>query len=240
MPEATKSDRAPNSARHEASRMIAFSDGVVAIAITLLILPLAAIDLPLDDPAARANPLIWVYQHNEALILGFVISWFVILVFWLAHHRIFGGIAKINNEIIRWNALWLFAVVVLPFPTNLVSQTDRYDAASRPIVAFYIFTMLFMSAMLALIGLETRRNPDLLTAEARAGQDLKNPTGRRRGLLYLGYLFLLFIVALLAPPSVALYGLIGLALLDPLNRYIESRQAALSGAQLPPAPPATS
>ena len=84
--------------RQDSGRLVAFSDGVVAIAITLLILPLADISLPSNDPQAQANPLAYVWAENSSLIISFLVSWFVILVFWLAHHRRFGTLDRVNPQ----------------------------------------------------------------------------------------------------------------------------------------------
>lgn len=148
--------------RQDSGRLVAFSDGVVAIAITLLILPLADISLPSNDPQAQANPLAYVWSQYSSLIISFLVSWFVILVFWLAHHRMFGTVERVNPNIIRWNVLWLFGIIVLPFPMNLLDQVGsgtRHSDAGQQTTVFYIGTMFFISLMLTLMAVEIGRIP---------------------------------------------------------------------------------
>ena len=156
--------------RQDSGRLVAFSDGVVAIAITLLILPLADISLPSNDPQAQANPLAYVWSQYSSLIISFLVSWFVILVFWLAHHRMFGTVERVNPNIIRWNVLWLFGIIVLPFPMNLLDQVGsgtRHTDAGQQTTVFYIGTMFFISLMLTLMAVEIRKDPLVLKPELR-------------------------------------------------------------------------
>ena len=203
--------------------MIAFSDGVVAIAITLLILPLATITLPPDDSEAANNPLQFVWHENEALIAGFVISWAVIFIFWLAHHRIFANVKSINGAIIRLNTLWLFAVIVLPFPTNLISQVGHNNTnASRQITVFYVGTMLIMSLTLSLMGLVIRRHPELLKDPNAASTSLEAQRGWAVSIIMALVLVAAFII-----PQKATYGLLALIIIEPVFQW-RSRRAAAS------------
>lgn len=203
----------------ESSRMIAFSDGVVAIAATLLILPLVDINLPDSSPEAQQNPLGYVWAENSSLITGFVISWSVIMVFWFVHHRIFANVKAITSSIIMLNTIWLFAVVVLPFPTNLLSQVSESDSnAYRQVVVFYVVTMLSMSILLGLIGRELRLNPSLLVNDSKAGAH----DGQMRSRITI-VIFSAVLVAALIVPTYALYGLTALFLADPYLKLKKSR-----------------
>lgn len=203
--------------RHEAGRIVAFSDGVVAIAITLLILPLANIDLP-TTPEAQQDPLGYVWQQNSGLITSFLITWIVIIIFWLVHHRVFGMMARVNDRIMLLNIIWLFAVVILPFPMNLLDQVSGHDvSASRQVTIFYLGTMFVISTSLSLISEELRSNPDLYTERARH----EPRTARYITWSYSAYLGLLVVVAIF-DPTLALWGLIGMSLIRPVIAGIES------------------
>ncbi|MFA7265234.1 MAG: TMEM175 family protein [Candidatus Nanopelagicales bacterium] len=206
--------------RQDSGRLIAFSDGVVAIAITLLILPLADITLPSDNSTEAENPLGYVWQENQSLITSFLISWFVILAFWLAHHRMFGDIERVNGNIIKYNVLWLFGIIILPFPMNLLDQVGPNSpskTAASQTTTFYIATMLFISLMLALISREVRRNPDLLSESARQ----KVQTRTVRSWIITWYLLLLLPVAWFAP-AYATWALLGLLAVQPIADKIDS------------------
>lgn len=202
--------------RQESGRLVAFSDGVVAIAITLLILPLAGIELPKDNPEARTAPLAYVWQQNSSLIISFLVSWFVILIFWLAHHRIFGAVDRVNSAIIRWNVLWLFGIIILPFPMNLLDQVSGSHQASQQTTTFYIATMFFISLMLTLIGWEIRKDPELLKTPLQG----ELPPQPLRTYVLTSYLFILIPIAWFFP-NAAQWALIGIAVLRPITRAID-------------------
>ena len=217
--------------RQDSGRLVAFSDGVVAIAITLLILPLADISLPSNDPQAQANPLAYVWSQYSSLIISFLVSWFVILVFWLAHHRMFGTVERVNPNIIRWNVLWLFGIIVLPFPMNLLDQVGsgtRHSDAGQQTTVFYIGTMFFISLMLTLMAVEIRKDPLVLKPELRDNP----PQASVKSWSVTAYLFILLPIAWFAP-TIALYGLIGLAVMRPpagiVDDILDSDRAERAG-----------
>lgn len=227
--------------RQDSGRLVAFSDGVVAIAITLLILPLADISLPSDNEDAQANPLQYVWQENQALIISFLVSWFVILVFWLAHHRMFGDLERVNGNLIKWNVLWLFGIIILPFPMNMLDQvgpSSTNRGASQQTTAFYIGTMLFISLMMSLMSREIRRNPDLLSKKGRERASYQTV----RSWIVTWYLMLLMPIAWFAP-DYAVWALLGLMAIRPVAEKIDSIQIddkdKANVGKAPPEPPTT-
>lgn len=97
-------------------RLVFFSDAVFAIAITLL-----ALDLRIPDGLPPGQ----VGSHLIAMIprvLTFVLSFFVIGLYWLAHHRIFRYIVRFDHRLLLLNLLLLLFIAVLPFPTRLLGS----------------------------------------------------------------------------------------------------------------------
>ncbi len=203
---------------HDSGRIVAFSDGVVAIAITLLILPLTGIDLP-HTPEAVENPLAYIWTTNYALIFSFLISWYVIIVFWLVHHRTFGMIEKVNGTILWLNIVWLFAVVLLPFPANLIGQTG--GTQNGGLTAFYIGNIFLISLMLRLMSVEAAKHPNLLAQ----GVTAYGMSGSSRGWVISGYLAICAVVGFFVP-TVVLWMLFGIALMGPLTGAIDKRNDA--------------
>jgi TMEM175 potassium channel family protein len=114
-------------------RIIAFSDGVVAIAITLLILPLTEIDRPAG--ATLGN----VVVDNWAALFAFALSFAVIANYWTIHHAILGPLRRHNRRLIQLNMLWLAAIVFLPsshradrrWPRGRIQHSLHQHFASR-------------------------------------------------------------------------------------------------------------
>ena len=105
-----------NGAPNETARIEAFSDGVFAIAITLLILE---IQVPPQTPhGGLRNALMNLWPSY----LAFLASFMTIGVMWLNHHRLFTLINKKDDGLIAFNLLLLLGVTWLPFPTALLAE----------------------------------------------------------------------------------------------------------------------
>jgi uncharacterized membrane protein len=126
------------------ARAEAFSDGVFAIAITLLVLDLNVPESDLDE--------LWRGILDQwPAYLGYVTSFAAIGGIWLAHHGIFRRLRYVNEHVMRLNLLLLMAVSFLPFPTRLVAETIGNEDAERVAVVFYGLALLAIA--LAIGGL---------------------------------------------------------------------------------------
>ena len=101
-------------------RMILFSDAVFAIAITLLALEIKvpAIDRHTATDAQLAESL----GELVPKFIGFLISFFLIGLYWSIHHRMFGYVIDYTNRLLWLNLLFLLAVVLMPFSTAFYSE----------------------------------------------------------------------------------------------------------------------
>ena len=136
-------------------RIVAFSDGVVAIAITLLILPLTEIDRAHD--ATLAN----VVGDNQAALFAFALSFVVIANYWTIHHDIFRPLRRHNSRLIQLNMLWLALIVFLPFPTALIA-----DGLDGGFATLYIGALLAVSVMSMIIANYLAHHPELSDSQA--------------------------------------------------------------------------
>jgi uncharacterized membrane protein len=104
----------------ETRRVEAFSDGVFSIAITLLILDLKVPDL---KTLADFNQTLLRYLILQwPSYVAYVMSFAVILVMWVNHHRIFTVVRKTDHPFLFWNGLLLMMVSIVPFPTALLAN----------------------------------------------------------------------------------------------------------------------
>ena len=100
---------------NEKSRIEAFSDGVFAIAITLLI-------LELKIPEARTVPDLWKgIIHLWPSYFAFLFSFGAILVMWVNHHAMFNMIDKVSRSFMYANGFLLLTIVFFPYPTALLA-----------------------------------------------------------------------------------------------------------------------
>jgi uncharacterized membrane protein len=121
------------------ARTEAFSDGVFAIAITLLVLD---IKLPAET-ATSDRDLRHLLQQALPNILTFIFSFLVVGVFWVAHHRIFESIKSMNHFLLWSNIFYLMTIAVIPFPAAVLAQHP-----------FYNTSVIFYSSILFLCGLQ--------------------------------------------------------------------------------------
>jgi uncharacterized membrane protein len=146
------------SRRWQTGRTEAFSDGVFAIAITLLVLDLAV-------PESEFHDLWHGIAHQWPSYLGFATSFLTVGGIWLAHHGIFGRLQYANSRVVQINLLLLMAISFLPFPTRLVAQAIRNENAERAAVIFYGISLFVTSALIGLLWATIVRDRQLLKPE---------------------------------------------------------------------------
>jgi uncharacterized membrane protein len=115
-------------------RFVNFSDAVMAIAVTLLVLPLV-------ERATNAH----IHSYSEFmssfshLLLIFLLSFVVICRYWEVHHDIFNGIKSFNVRLFWLNAAWLISVALIPFTSELIGNDT---SNSTFITSLYIGSLL--------------------------------------------------------------------------------------------------
>jgi len=100
-------------------RLILFSDAVFAIAITLLVIE---IKIPKLDKAITDQALLQALQHLGLPFVGFLMSFFIIGLYWTVHHRMFGFVENYTPGLIWLNLLFLFSIAMIPFSSALYGE----------------------------------------------------------------------------------------------------------------------
>src|SRR5215510_6162745 len=132
------------------NRVEAFSDGVFAIVITLLILDIRVPDV---DSSQLLPSLVAVLPR----MFAYVVSFGVIGVYWLAHHQSLQLVGKLNGFLIWLNLIYLLAVSFMPFPTALLG---RYPMQPIPIV-IYGLNLIVANTIGRIVTLYMRAHPEL-------------------------------------------------------------------------------
>jgi uncharacterized membrane protein len=110
----------------EFGRVATFSDGVFAIAMTLLVVGIAV-------PTVEESELNTALSDLFPDIIAFFISFLVIGRYWVAHHRFFARLGAVDSGLMTVNLMYLAAIAFVPFPTGLVS---RYENSAITIVIY--------------------------------------------------------------------------------------------------------
>jgi uncharacterized membrane protein len=206
--------------RYRTNRLEAFSDGVLAIAITLLVLELSIPEVTDDLLGAL------VAQWPE--YLAYLVSFATIGAIWVAHSAVTEHVEAAEPTILRINLLLLFFVSLLPFTTRLLAVNFEVEDAERVAVTVYGLNLLLASLTLSAMW-QWARHEGLVRAESR-DEDLRY-LSRRLAPGVGGYAAILAIG--LFQPTIAVVGylLIALFFLIPVGAL---RITRASRSTLPP------
>jgi uncharacterized membrane protein len=151
LPDETAVAPTENAERNEkeTGRLEAFSDGVFAIAITLLALELKVPHIEGDLTAAA---LAKALASQWPSYLAFATSFFTVLIMWVHHHVIFKLVRRSDPTLLFANGFLLMVITVVPFPTEVVAEYWRTPAAPTAstlyagvfvliAIAFYLLVM---------------------------------------------------------------------------------------------------
>lgn len=181
------------SAHWGSNRTEAFSDGVFAIAITILVLELS---IPDDGLSDLGRSILGQWPSY----LAYATSFLTIGGIWLSHHSLFGRLQQVDRRIMQLNLLLLMMVSFLPFPTRLMAKAITDADAERAAVIFYGLVLLVISTLLASLWRSAARRPELLDPEV-GDEEI-----RRMSLAAtpsIGFYVVVVVVGLLAPQVAA-------------------------------------
>ena len=144
--------------QRDVDRVVAFSDGVFAIAITLLVLSITVptvADKKLGDALQDLLPELFTYA----------LSFLVVGVYWMAHHRAFRSLVKVNRPLLWINLFLLGSIALLPLPTEILGKygnttlgTVIYASAIAAVGCLYTLLWWYMNHA----GLSAPMSPDLI------------------------------------------------------------------------------
>ena len=145
-------------------RLEAFSDGVLAIAITLLV-------LDLHVPHTEQGDLLHALWRQWPSYAAFFISFIVIGIMWVSHHSMFERISTVDRRLLFLNLLLLLGIAFLPFPTSLLAQYIRDGGENASIsAAIYSATMCLIGVVFFFMWVHLERRPHLLVEGITAEQ----------------------------------------------------------------------
>jgi uncharacterized membrane protein len=138
----------------EFARTLTFTDGLFAIAMTLLVVDLA---VPTLTDTNSVHELADKLGDDSAKFISFFISFAVIGRYWLAHHTYFSALARLDRALIGLNLLYLAFIAFLPFPTALLGEYFENPLS----IAIYAVNVAIVSGM-EVVLFAWAQNHDLL------------------------------------------------------------------------------
>lgn len=172
---------------HRLERLIFFSDAVMAIAITLLIIEVHIPVLASDDLTIGANALL----HLLPSFFGVILSFLVIGRFWLGHSTALGSMSSYDPRLFRVNLYFLLMIIIMPFATGFLSA----NLGKTVPAAFYNITLMLTAlANIAVI---------MVATDAKSGHSAHDADEaallRRRAMIVLGATMLCVMLAFVEP-----------------------------------------
>jgi uncharacterized membrane protein len=156
--------REPPEGTPGVERLLALSDGVVAIALTLLVLslhvPVSTVAHPINSTSA--DDLAGALRGLADPFISYVISFYVIAQFWLAHHRTFRLLTGHDEALAWWNFLFLFTITLLPFTADLLGQYSE-----NPLAVDIFALNLLVGSLSTITVMTVAQRKGLLKATAR-------------------------------------------------------------------------
>ncbi len=128
----------------EFTRILAFTDAIFAIAMTLL-----ALDLRVDRIVGDASSPAAMWQALDDLspkLIAFVVAFYVLARYWRAHHRFMSRVAVIDSRMLTINLVYLAFVAVLPLPTSLIGEYEQ-NPVSGVLFALTLATIAVLETM---------------------------------------------------------------------------------------------
>lgn len=174
-------------------RLEAFSDGVFAIAATLLVL-----DIAVQPPG---TPLRQVLDAWPAYV-AYLVSFLTIGAAWIAHTALTDRLERTDTLLLRLNLVFLLVVAFLPFPTGLVADALQHDDAQRVAVTTYGLTFLVIRVMAIALDAYARRERLYKASGEGAEQERE---GRKNLPVVIGYVLAILIGLALPAAGIAIY-----------------------------------
>jgi uncharacterized membrane protein len=153
------------------SRLEAFSDGIIAIAATLLVL-----ELHVPEPGEDVGRALAAQLPSLA---AFVVSFLTILVLWVNHHALFQAVDRVDRPLLFLNGLLLLGISFVSFPTAVLGRALEGGGDARTAAVLYGLTLALTSGCFTALWLYLHGHPELLAPAARP----RTPTALRRSLV---------------------------------------------------------
>ncbi len=193
-------------------RVEAFSDGVFAIAITLLVLTIAQ--------PSNYSELARQLLDRWPSLAAYVVSFLVIGIMWLNHHTVFSFVQRIDHGFFYRNLVLLMTVVFIPYPTEVFGEALRTGAGERTAAVFYSIVMTVNALAWAALWLHAstgrRLLNDELPEEQRRSSTVLFVAGTAVYLISIGIAFINPYLCLAFHGALALY-----YARDPISRRLE-------------------
>jgi uncharacterized membrane protein len=183
----------------DSRRAEAFSDGVFAVAITVLVFGL----LGIGSGTLTAGVLLLAWPHYFA----YVVSFLTIGVMWMNHHTIMAHVSRVDRPLLVLNLLLLMGVVAIPFPTQLVAEHLRGSGGTAATVTYGLVMIVISAGFAGIWVYVVTHGPALGAAVPQGALRQSVPGFTLGGAVYVAGTLIAAIVSAVA--GLIIFGLLG-------------------------------
>jgi uncharacterized membrane protein len=210
----------PAASVSETTRVEAFSDGIFAIAITLLVLN---IRVPTPDLTGHGSTLLPSLLHLWPAYLGYLISFFTIGIMWVNHHSMFVLIRRTDRYFLLISVFFLMWIAFLPFPTAVMAEYLPEPKGRKVALALYSATFVLIAVAYNALWWYAARRGRLLHEDA--DQEAVRTISRRYLLGPIAYAVSFALAFVNAWASLAVHGFLAAFYILPVRKPTERRPA---------------
>ncbi|MAC76162.1 MAG: hypothetical protein CMJ22_11395, partial [Phycisphaerae bacterium] len=190
-------------------RLKIFTDGVFAVALTIMALRLT----PTQRPLTTGSDLLAMLSANSPALVAYFISFYVITQQWIRHVHLFDRDIVVDTRILWLNLVLLMLVAFMPFATELIAQPG-----GRTAVLLYLAILTGATATETALAIDTRRLDRIMGV---ADEPARVRRRRVESCLSMGILAIALMLAATAPaPEAGLYALLLFTIMDPVCRRV--------------------
>lgn len=201
-------------------RLNALSDGVFAVAITLLAVGIA---VPTIHGAVTNSKLVHGLAELWPHFFSYTLSFVIIAMFWISHHSLFSVIRRVDKSLIWINIFYLLLIVFMPYPTNLLSLYGQTAVAT----ALYAAVLAMAGLLQGTMGFYAVRDRRLVDDDF----DLREAGAYLRNAFMMSGIFIISIGIAFASPTVAQLSWLLLFLIPLVERLIFKKELAEPGTE---------
>jgi uncharacterized membrane protein len=168
--------RSGHSVRRSVDRLVNFSDAVVAVAITVLVLPL--VDIAAPEPGQS----VWqMLGDHGGQVITFLFTFYVVAIMWQTHNRILNGIQRYDGALFWLNTSWLVLIVLLPWLSSMYGEAAGGDEgrAASGVGLLYWGALAVISLLGTAMSMHLGRHSDLLADPEADGTIVRNSSLKR-------------------------------------------------------------
>lgn len=196
----------------DTARTEAFSDGVIAIAITILAF---GIHVPTREESEAAGGLLNALAYHWPEYFGYFTSFLVILIMWINHHRLFRLFRRVDHNFLIINGLLLMCVSLIPFATDLVAEYLRQPDANIAAMVYCVLSLVIALLFQVLLRYACHQRRLLMP---EVSDDVVSSIFRQYRFGPVIYIVSILLAALDARVGIGLIGLIALYFALPSHR----------------------